>query len=90
MNRETLMMEGIDMILEACSVEKWYLRGKGDSNRFFAVKSTDLKMESGKVTVLTGRSGSGKTTLMKEWERKNDIDEYDGGTSHAGWGKDPA
>ena len=58
------MLAGIDMILEACSVEKWYLRGKGDSNRFFAVKSTDLKMAPGKVTVLTGRSGSGKTTLM--------------------------
>ena len=57
-------MKGFGMILEACSVEKWYLRGKGDSNRFYAVKSTDLMMEPGKVTVLTGRSGSGKTTLM--------------------------
>ena len=52
------------MRLEAHSVEKWYLRGKGESNRFFAVKNTDLILESGKVTVLTGRSGSGKTTLM--------------------------
>ena len=52
------------MILEAIDVEKWYLRGKGDSNRFFAVRSTDLVLEPGKVVVLTGRSGSGKTTLM--------------------------
>ena len=52
------------MLLEASAVEKWYLRGKGFSNRFFAVNSTDLILESGKVTVLTGRSGSGKTTLM--------------------------
>ena len=52
------------MILEASAVEKWYLRGKGESNRFFAVRKTDLTLVSGKVTVLTGRSGSGKTTLM--------------------------
>ena len=52
------------MILNASSVEKWYLRRKGESNRFFAVRKTDLTLESGKVTVLTGRSGSGKTTLM--------------------------
>ena len=52
------------MILEACSVEKWYLRGKGGSNRFYAVKDANLTLEGGKVTVLTGRSGSGKTTLM--------------------------
>ena len=53
------------MIVEARSVEKWYLRGKKDgSNRFFAVQKTDLVLEAGKVTALTGRSGSGKTTLM--------------------------
>ena len=53
-----------EMILEARDVEKWYLRGKGDSNRFYAVRRADLVLEPGKVTVLTGRSGSGKTTLM--------------------------
>ena len=52
------------MRLEASAVEKWYLRGKGESNRFFAVTKTDLTLEPGEVTVLTGRSGSGKTTLM--------------------------
>ena len=52
------------MRIEASGVEKWYFRGKGDSNRFFAVQQTDLVLEPGQVTVLTGRSGSGKTTLM--------------------------
>ena len=52
------------MNLEASAVEKWFLRGKGGSNRFFAVRKTSLTLESGKVCVLTGRSGSGKTTLM--------------------------
>lgn len=52
------------MRLEAAAVEKWFFRGKGDRNRFYAVQKTDLALASGKVTVLTGRSGSGKTTLM--------------------------
>ena len=52
------------MKLEAAGIEKWYFRGKGDSNRFFAVKSTDLVLAPGTVTVLSGRSGSGKTTLL--------------------------
>ena len=52
------------MILEGSSIEKWYFRGKGGSNRFFAVKNTDLILKPGTMTVLTGRSGSGKTTLM--------------------------
>jgi len=52
------------MKLEAAGIEKWYFRGRGDSNRFFAVKNTDLVLAPGTVTVLTGRSGSGKTTLL--------------------------
>lgn len=52
------------MELQANAVSKWYLRGKGDSNRFFAVRSASLRLYPGTVTVLTGRSGSGKTTLM--------------------------
>ena len=52
------------MQLEASSIEKWFFRGKGDSNRFFAVHRADLMLEPGKVMVLSGRSGSGKTTLM--------------------------
>ena len=52
------------MRLEAFDIEKWYLRGKGERNRFFAVQKTSLALSPGTVTVLTGRSGSGKTTLM--------------------------
>lgn len=52
------------MIIEAFAIEKWYFRGKADTNRFFAVNRTDLALEPGKVTVLTGPSGSGKTTVM--------------------------
>lgn len=52
------------MILEAHDIEKWFFRGRGSSNRFFAVERTNLSLEPGMVTVLTGRSGSGKTTLM--------------------------
>ena len=52
------------MKLEARGIEKWFFRGRGDSNRFFAVQKTDLTLEPGTVTVLTGRSGSGKTTLL--------------------------
>lgn len=52
------------MRLEAQQIEKWYFRSKGESNRFFAVNRTDLVLEPGTVTVLSGRSGSGKTTLM--------------------------
>ena len=52
------------MLIEAAGIEKWYFRGRKDSNRFFAVKRADLVLKPGQVTVLTGRSGSGKTTLM--------------------------
>ena len=52
------------MKLETIALEKWYLRGKGDSNRFYAVQKTELTLQPGTVTVLTGRSGSGKTTPL--------------------------
>jgi len=52
------------MKLEAAGIEKWYFRGRGDSNRFFAVQKTDIVLVPGTVTVLTGRSGSGKSTLL--------------------------
>ena len=55
-----------EMILEARDVEKWYLRGKGDSNRFFAVRSTDLVLEPGEHTLtFQGRTdGSQDSTLF--------------------------
>ena len=52
------------MRMEAAGIEKWYFRAGKTGNRFFAVQKTDLALEPGQVTVLTGRSGSGKTTLM--------------------------
>ncbi len=52
------------MRIEAQQIEKWFFRSRGESNRFFAVNRTDLTLEPGTVTVLSGRSGSGKTTLM--------------------------
>jgi len=52
------------MKIEANRIEKWFFRGKGSSNRFFAVEQTDFVLEPGKVTVVTGRSGTGKTTLL--------------------------
>ena len=52
------------MRIEAQQIEKWYFRSRGESNRFFAVNRTDLSLEPGTVTVLSGRSGSGKTTLL--------------------------
>ena len=52
------------MKIEAKQIEKWFFRGSGSRNHFYAVEQTDFVLEPGKVTVLTGRSGSGKTTLM--------------------------
>ena len=53
------------MRIEATALEKWYLRDRKGSNRFFAVRRASLALEPGKVTVLIGRSGSGKTTLLQ-------------------------
>ena len=52
------------MIISAEQICKDYIRqGKG-TNRLTAVKPTDIRIEAGKLTLLTGRSGSGKTTLL--------------------------
>lgn len=54
------------MILHAEGVEKHYLRERraAKTNQFTAVEPTDLQLEPGTLTVLTGRSGSGKSTLL--------------------------
>lgn len=52
------------MILRAEAIAKWYYRKSGKSNRFFAVKETNLELQEGSLTVLMGRSGSGKTTFL--------------------------
>ncbi|MBQ8966092.1 ABC transporter ATP-binding protein [Ruminococcus sp.] len=52
------------MELKAEKITREFIRPGGKTNRFFAVKETDLTLASGKLTVLMGRSGSGKTTLL--------------------------
>lgn len=52
------------MILEARQIKKDFLRQRKDSNILTAVQETDLTLEEGKITILSGRSGSGKTTLL--------------------------
>ena len=52
------------MILRAEGVSRQYFRqGKG-TNVFYALQETDLTLEAGVVTEITGRSGSGKSTLL--------------------------
>ena len=52
------------MTITAENISKEFIRqGKG-TNRFVAVKPTDIAIEQGKLTLLTGRSGSGKSTLL--------------------------
>ena len=52
------------MLITARSVSREFIRqGKG-TNRFVAVKPTDISLESGRLCVLMGRSGSGKSTLL--------------------------
>ncbi len=52
------------MELQAKGISKRYMRASGSANYFEAVKTTDLILSGGTVTVLMGRSGSGKTTLL--------------------------
>lgn len=52
------------MILRAENLGKRYFRKTARANNFFAVRSVDLELTPGTVTLLAGRSGSGKTTLL--------------------------
>ncbi len=52
------------MILKAQAVKKDFPRSGKSSNFFTAVEETDLEVESGRMTEITGRSGSGKSTLL--------------------------
>lgn len=52
------------MVLEAKQVKKEFIRSQKNSNIFCAVQETNLVLNEGEVTVLSGRSGSGKTTLL--------------------------
>ena len=54
------------MILRAEKTVKEFMREnrQAGTNCFCAVQETDLTLESGTLTVVTGRSGSGKSTLL--------------------------
>lgn len=52
------------MILRAENISRQFTRGKGSSNVFTAVAETQLQLEPGTFTVVTGRSGGGKSTLL--------------------------
>lgn len=52
------------MILRAENISRQFTRGKGSSNVFTAVADTQLQLEPGTFTVVTGRSGGGKSTLL--------------------------
>ena len=52
-------------MLKAVGIEKKFFRKTGEANFFRAVEKTDLTLEKGTVTMVTGRSGSGKTTLLQ-------------------------
>lgn len=52
------------MILKAEKISRQFFRKRGGSNLFTAVEETDLTLEPGTFTVVTGRSGGGKSTLL--------------------------
>ncbi len=52
------------MAVKAVGISKRYFRNGGTSNYFYAVSKTDIQLENGCLTAITGRSGSGKTTLL--------------------------
>ena len=52
------------MILRAEGVSRQYFRQSRESNVFLALHETDLTLEKGTMTEITGRSGSGKSTLL--------------------------
>lgn len=52
------------MSVTAKKITKKFFRKTSSANFFYALKETNLKLEKGKFTVITGRSGSGKTTLL--------------------------
>lgn len=52
------------MLLRAEGISRDYFRNGRDTNFFTAVKKTNLEIEKGSCTAVSGRSGSGKTTLI--------------------------
>ena len=52
------------MVLKADKITRQYFRKTKDSNVFLALRETELTLEPGTLTEITGRSGSGKSTLL--------------------------
>ena len=52
------------MKITAKGAGKDFIRQSAGTNRFTAVRPTDIEIEPGKLTLLMGRSGSGKSTLL--------------------------
>lgn len=52
------------MKITAQGLTKEFIRQGNGTNRFVAVQSAGMEIESGKLTLLMGRSGSGKSTLL--------------------------
>ena len=52
------------MKLSAVNVNKNFIRSRGDSNIFCAVAESNLELQEGTLTALTGPSGSGKSTFL--------------------------
>lgn len=52
------------MKITANKISKWFLRNRGDSNKFFALNENDFELNGGQLIVLYGKSGSGKSTLL--------------------------
>lgn len=52
------------MNLKAESISRDYARVTRDSNVFTALRTTDLTLSAGELTVISGRSGGGKSTLL--------------------------
>ncbi len=52
------------MLLKAEQISKEFIRKRGESNVFRAVKPLDLTLAENALTILRGASGSGKSTLL--------------------------
>ena len=52
------------MNISAVKASKEFIRSRSDSNILCAVASTDLSLEGGTLTALSGPSGSGKSTIL--------------------------
>ena len=52
------------MELKAKNISKKFPRLRDGANFFYALNETVFSIDSGTLTVITGRSGGGKTTLL--------------------------